>query len=127
MKFTQKIVSAVLGFALVTGMAATLPAFSTPAYAQTGAAKSMVDQAKMDGLVGERIDGYLGLVRGGVSAEIQSAVNEINIRRKSAYTKLARDQGVEIAVIARLTGEKLVAKAYAGQMTMGADGVWNRK
>lgn len=127
MKLTTKIFSAVLGSLITVGGIALHPAMSAPAYAQTASAKTIVDQAKKQRLVGERIDGYLGLVMGSVSPEVQSAVNEINIRRKSLYTKLARDQGVEIAVISRLTGEKLIAKAMPGEKIMGDDGVWRTK
>lgn len=127
MKLTFKIIIAVFAGVVILGGIALSPALSAPAFAQTSSAKSIVDNAKSQRLVGERIDGYLGLVTGFVSPDIQSAVNEINIRRKSAYTKLARDQGVEIGVIARLTGEKLVAKALSGHKTMGADGVWQTR
>ena len=127
MKLSMKFMSAVFGASLVLGGIAMSPALSAPAFAQTVSAKSIVDNAKSKGLVGERIDGYLGLVMGSVSPEIQSAVNEINIRRKSLFTKLAREQGVEIAVISRLTGEKLIAKASAGEKIMGDDGVWRTK
>lgn len=127
MKRAEKIMSAVFATSLVIGGIALSPAISAPAFAQTASAKSIVDNAKAKGLVGERIDGYLGLVMGSVSPEVQSAVNEINIRRKSLFTKLAREQGVEIAVISRLTGEKLIAKTRAGEKTMGDDGVWRTK
>ena len=127
MKFSIKFMSAVFTASLVMGGVALSPAISAPAFAQTASAKSIVDNAKAKGLVGERIDGYLGLVMGSVSPEVQSAVNEINIRRKSLFTKLAREQGVEIAVISRLTGEKLIAKASAGEKIMGDDGVWRTK
>lgn len=127
MKLSMKFMSAVFGASLVLSGIALSSAISAPAFAQTASAKSIVDNAKAKGLVGERIDGYLGLVTGRVSPEVQSAVNEINIRRKSLFTKLAREQGVEIAVISRLTGEKLIAKASAGEKTMGDDGVWRTK
>lgn len=127
MKLTLKIIISVFTGIIVLAGIALNPALSEPAFAQVSSAKSIVDNAKSQGLVGERIDGYLGLVTGLVSPDIQSAVNEINIRRKSAYTKLARDQGVEIGVIARLTGEKLVGKALSGHKTMGANGTWQTR
>ena len=96
------------------------------AVAQTSNAKAVVDQAKRDGFVGERIDGYLGLVTGYASKEVQAAVNEINIRRKSVYTNLARSQNVSVDVVAALSGEKLVAKAAPGTNVMDASGVWRK-
>ncbi|HHL43485.1 MAG TPA: DUF1318 domain-containing protein [Hellea balneolensis] len=97
------------------------------AYAQTMTAKQIVDAAKAQGLVGETIAGYLAVVNGSASAEIQAAVNEINIRRKSVYTKMAREQGVQVAEAARVVGEKLIAKAKPGEKVMLENGVWTTK
>lgn len=124
MKFSTKIISAVLGLALVGSGMVMQNALVPSAYAQTSTAKAIVDQAKMDGLVGERLDGYLGLVDASASADVQAAMNEINIRRKSVYTKLARAQNVSVEVVAALSGEKLTAKALPGQKIMLGDGVW---
>ena len=107
MKLSTKIMSAVLGLALIGGAVALSETFTPAAYAQTSSAKSIVDQAKTSGTVGERLDGYLGLVSGSASASVQAAMNEINIRRKSVYTKLARAQNVSVEVVAALSGEKL--------------------
>ncbi len=89
-------------------------------------AKSTVDAAKARGEVGERIDGYLGVVST-ASADVRAAVDEINIGRKTVYRNLARDQNVEIKVVARLTGEKLVAQASRGQYVMTDSGSWSKK
>ena len=123
MKMTTKFISAVLAFALIGGAAVIPGSFVPSAYAQSSA-KTTIDQAKNDGLVGERIDGYLGLVSASAPADVQAAMNEINIRRKSLYTKLARAQNVSIEVVAALSGEKLTSKAKPGQKIMLADGVW---
>ncbi len=124
MKFTVKIISAVLGTALLMGSFGAHSNFAPQAFAQISSAKSTVDAAKTQGLVGERIDGYLGLVTDNTPANVQTAVNEINISRKSYYTKFARAKGVEVAVVARLSGEKLIAKAKSGEKTMGENGMW---
>ena len=89
-------------------------------------AKATVDAAKARGEVGERIDGLLGVVSG-ASADVEAAVREINIGRKALYTRLAREQGVEPAVVARLTGEKQIANAASGTFVMGEDMQWRRK
>lgn len=95
------------------------------AVAQTNA-KSVVDAAKSRSEVGERIDGYLAVVTG-TSAEVKAAVDEINIGRKQVYTRLAREQNVKIEIVAKLTGEKQLAKAAPGEMIMGEDAVWKKK
>lgn len=124
MKFATKITSAVLGLSLLMGAVAINHSFAPAAYAQTSSAKAVVDQAKTDGFIGERIDGYLAVVKAGVPSPVQNAMNEINIRRKSVYTRLARAQNVSVDVVARLSGEKLTAKAKAGEKIMLDNGAW---
>lgn len=89
-------------------------------------AKNVVDAAKTRGEIGERIDGYLGVV-GDPSPAVRAAMDEINIGRKAVYTRLAREQNVRIEVVARLTGEKQVEKAAKGEYVMGDDGRWTQK
>ena len=98
---------------------------STVAQAQAGA-KATVDAAIAAGQVGERIDGYLAVVSD-APANVRAAVDEINIGRKAAYTRLAREQNVKTEVVARLTGEKQIAKAAPGTFVMRDDGVWGKK
>jgi len=128
MRFMQKTLSAVFVASLAfTGVATTTifnTIFSTSAYAQTVSAKSRVDQAKAEGLVGEQLDGYIGFVTQDISADIRAAVNEINIKRKSIFTKTARAKKVSVATIAGLTGEKLTAKAKPGEKIKLGDGSW---
>jgi len=124
MKFFEKIVSAAFMTSLVLTGVAVASALSVSAQAQTVSAKSRVDQAKAKGLVGEQLDGYLGFVTQDISADIRAAVNEVNIKRKSIYTRTARAKKVSISTIAGLTGEKLTAKANPGQMIKLGDGIW---
>jgi len=113
---------------MVAGMLSTVPLWTPSAFAQvaeTISAKTIVDQAKTDKLVGEKLNGYLGFIAPSVSTEVRDAVNEINIKRKSIYTRLAREQNVGVADVAGLTGEKLVAKAKPGEMIMLGDNQWS--
>ncbi len=112
--------------ALLTGGAIALNQSGDSVAHARADAKSTVDAAKARGEVGERIDGYLGVVSS-ASADVRAAVDEINIGRKTVYRNLARDQNVEIKVVARLTGEKLIAQAPGGQYIMDDTGSWSRK
>ncbi len=129
MKMMKKIVT---GFATASAMmlgAATLPLIA-PNFAISQAvaadAKTLTDQAKSSGAVGERADGYLGVVSS-ASSELQAAVDEINIRRKAVYARLAQQQNVSISVVAALSGEKLIGKAPSGQKIMSSSGSWTTK
>lgn len=125
MKISTKLISAAFAATVMVGTIALAPVWAPNALAQAASAKSIVDQAKTNGIVGEKLNGYLDFVRADASAEIRAAVNEINIKRKSIYTRLARDQKVGVADVAGLTGEKLVAKAKPGEMVMLGDMQWH--
>ena len=125
MKLFSKMIVAAFSVALLAGGLAVSNIMAPVAVAQIGAAKTIVDDAKTKGLVGETIDGYLELVEANVSAEIQSAMDEINIRRKSVYTKLAREKNTSPENVAGVSGEKLTAKAAPGEKVKLSDGQWH--
>ncbi len=124
MKFSKPILAAVLGVALLSGAVVVQTGITQTAYAQTLSAKRIVDQAKTDLQVGEQIDGYLGLIVDNVPENVRAAVNEINIKRKSLYTKTARDKNVSVSDVAGLSGEKQLGRAKPGQKVKGNDDVW---
>ncbi len=85
-----------------------------------------INSLKNSGKVGETAEGYLAAV-GSLSAAEQGVVDEINAKRKTVYTRLARDQGVSVSDVAKLTAEKLVAKAPSGHMIRDGFGKWVKK
>jgi len=98
------------------------------AHAQTANAKATVDAAKARGEIGEQISGYLGVVDGASpSPAVIDAYKEINIARKSVYTRLATQQNVQIDVVAQITGEKQIKKAASGHYVKDMSGEWKRK
>ena len=90
------------------------------------AGDQQIDKAKAAGIVGERIDGYLGIVSGG-DASIQRKVAEINARRRAVYADLARETGESQEAVARLTGEKQIQRAKPGEYYMDASGRWKQR
>ncbi len=126
MKHIKPIFASILGALALLGGAVTMTtAFSAhTAQAQSYSPKSIVDNAIANGIVGETASGYLALTSGTASADILNAMNEINAGRKSVYTQLARQQNVQIEVVAALTGEKQIAKAAPGTKVMTKEGRW---
>ncbi len=106
---------ALLGGTLLLGLAAS------PAWALSLA------EAKAKGWVGERIDGYLGLVDPEAPPEAKALVEKINAKRRKAYEAIARKNGVPVEAVAAIAGEKAIAKTPPGQYVMGADAKWRRK
>lgn len=112
-------------FASVTALGVVGVTYSAPsAIAQSSSAKSIVDDAKNKGLIGETPAGYLALVESDAPQSVVDAMNEINIGRKSVYTRRAREQKVSVDVLAALTGEKLVKAARPGQKVMSTSRRW---
>lgn len=86
-----------------------------------------LDDAKRQGLVGERIDGFVGIVVADPTSQTRALVEQINAEREAKYAEIARQRGVPIAAVAQITGEKLIARAAPGEYVAGADGRWRQK
>jgi uncharacterized protein len=97
-------------------------AFAPPA----SAGDPVIDAAIAAGEVGERIDGYLGVV-GTADAGTVRKVQDINNRRRAVYEQTAKDNNTTVQIVAQLAGEKQIAKLESGQFYMDASGVWQRK
>lgn len=117
-----------LGSVMSLGGAAVVLTAIAPPVAEAQSSKAIVDDALSKGLIGETVSGYLAPVNGAVVSQgIRNAMNEINIGRKSVYTRLAREQNLSVEVVAALTGEKQIAKAPAGQKVLDRSGAWRTK
>lgn len=95
---------------------------SAPAMAQTPA----VNAARAAGAVGERYDGYVGVVSG-VSSTVRSQVARINIQRRSLYSNLAAQKGVSPQDVGISAGCQLLPRVPVGGTYMLGDGVWRRR
>ncbi len=94
---------------------------------QASAGDPQIEAAQKQGVVGERIDGYLGVVSGNVDPALMRKVNEINNKRRAVYDATARRTGTTVAQVARITGEKQISKAQSGEFVMRDDGRWTKK
>ncbi|MFN3608559.1 MAG: YdbL family protein [Hyphomonas sp.] len=109
----------ILGLVLLFGGVA-----ATQAYAQ---GNSQIETARASGVIGERIDGYLGVV-GSADAEIVRQVQDINNRRRALYERTAGETGTTVQQVARIAGEKQLAeRVKPGEFYMDATGTWKQK
>ncbi|HEY6916139.1 MAG TPA: YdbL family protein [Allosphingosinicella sp.] len=84
-------------------------------------------QLRSTGQVGERYDGYLGVV-GDASASLRAEVDAINIKRRAFYTDLAAKRGAKIEEVGATTACQIFAtKIQPGQYYMLTDGVWRQR
>jgi uncharacterized protein YdbL (DUF1318 family) len=83
--------------------------------------------AKAAGQVGERPDGYLGLVHDDAPAEVKALVDDVNAKRRAEYAKIAAQNDTSVDVVGTLAGRKLVERTEAGRYVMTPAGKWLKK
>jgi len=107
---------------LKLAMAAIALAVASGASAQS----PIVDQARAQGVAGERYDGYMG-VAGPASPALRSAIGAINIQRRSLYSDLAARKGASPQEVGLAAGCQLLARVAVGQAYLLSDGTWRRR
>ncbi|KAA9132648.1 DUF1318 domain-containing protein [Marinihelvus fidelis] len=84
-------------------------------------------QAKSEGLVGEKPDGYLGLVDSGASSDVRALVQDVNAKRRANYQRIAKQQGAPLAEVEKVGGMTAIDKTQRGHYVMDASGRWVKK
>jgi uncharacterized protein len=109
---------AVLGGLMLAALALPAPAMAQrdPAY----------EAARQAGQVGEKMDGYLGVV-GSQSAAIQSLVADLNRQRRENYTQRAQAQSATLEEYALTQGCVLIARTAPGEKYQAPDGSWQTR
>ena len=88
-----------------------------------------IRELKVSGLVGERYDGYLGLVVPEVDEEVTALVERTNKERRERYHEMASQYaGIDPADIEIRAGQALLDREQSGFFIMpGPDSGWRRK
>jgi len=84
-----------------------------------------LSDAKQQGLVGERVDGLLGVVE--TSPETKQLVESINAKRLAKYKQIAEKNAMTVDQVSVLAGEKSIKKTPRGQYIQNASGQWKIK
>jgi uncharacterized protein YdbL (DUF1318 family) len=87
-----------------------------------------LNEAKQEGLVGEKNNGYLGIVtvQNDAQREVQSLIDDINAKRKAVYVKLAAKNGITVQQVEKLAAEKAYKKTSSGHY-LWINGKWAKK
>jgi uncharacterized protein len=113
-------VEMLIAAALLGGAASSAVAFQAgrdPAY----------QNARDGGLVGEKSDGYLGFVSA-PSPAIKALVEDINIKRKAAYSKESLANGATVEEMALRNGCRLIGeRTVAGEKYQTPSGAWKTR
>lgn len=84
-------------------------------------------QARSEGLIGEKTDGYLGFVTP-PSPAIRALVEDLNIKRKAKYTEEALAEGATVEEMAFRTGCRLIKeRTVPGEKYQAPDGSWKTR
>ena len=81
-----------------------------------------LNEARAQGRVGETLSGYIAPVR--QDQETLALVSEINAARSESYQKLADSNNLPVDEVAKMAGQKLVARAQPGEYVKGINGKW---
>ncbi len=116
-KLTTRIALLAAAGALAAG------AIAVPALAQRDPAYAA---ARADGSVGERINGYLGIV-GTATPELQRLVDDINNQRRQVYAERAQAEGATLEQYALTAGCLAIARTVPGEKYQAPDGSWQTR
>ncbi|BAN96473.1 hypothetical protein E05_17070 [Plautia stali symbiont] len=84
-----------------------------------------LDQARQQGRVGETLSGYIAARQ--QDDETLALVKRINEGRSQQYQRVAQQNNLTTAEVARIAGEKLVNRAGSGEYVRGINGQWVQK
>lgn len=87
-------------------------------------AKSQLDSAKQQGLVGETPTGYLDMVKANGNA--QGIVEAINQARRDEYARIAEKHDIPVTQVETVAGQKALERTPPGQYIL-KDGKWVKK
>ena len=100
----------------VGGVAVPASAQRDPAY----------DAARSAGQIGEKMDGYLGIVSG-ENETLRRIVNSINIKRRAVYSDKARAANATLEEYAFAAGCQAIMKTSPGEKYQAPDGSWQTR
>ena len=111
--------------AILTGaaIATALGGIAAPAYAQRDPAYAA---ARAAGEVGEKMDGYLGIVVA-ETPELRRIVNDINIKRRAVYSERAQATNATIEEYALTAGCQAILATTPGEKYQAPNGSWQTR
>lgn len=87
-----------------------------------------IRRLKIMGLVGERFDGYLGIVVPEVDDAIRQKIEQLNNERLQQYQKIAsQTQSTPLREIERQAGSAFIEREKAGFYILTEKGTWKKK
>ena len=110
-----------LALAVAAGVGAGV--IASPAMAERDPAYAA---ARAAGLIGEKPDGYLGIV-GEETPELRRIVNSINIQRRTIYVRDAKESRATLEAYAITVGCDAISRTVPGEKYKAPDGSWRTR
>jgi len=107
----------------LSAAALALTGLAAPAFAQRDPAYEAARQA---GTVGEKPDGYLGVV-GGADASVRKLVDDLNIKRRALYAQKAQAANATLEEYALTAGCLAIARTAPGEKYQAPNGSWQTR
>jgi uncharacterized protein YdbL (DUF1318 family) len=107
----------------LSAAALALTGLAAPAFAQRDPA---YEAARSSGKVGEKPDGYLGVV-GGADASVKKLVDDLNIKRRALYAQKAQAASATLEEYALTAGCLAISRTAPGEKYMTPQGAWETR
>jgi len=88
---------------------------------------SALSEAKASGLIGEQLNGYLGLVQQNAPDHVKVLIADVNAKRKAGYQKIADRQGTSLRDVEKVGGQTAIEKTLRGNYIRSPSGSWQKK
>ena len=105
---------------VASAAAMALGGFADTAWAQRDPA---YEAARAAGQIGEKMDGYLGIVSASTPA-LRAMVDDLNIKRKAVYAQKAQAQHATVEEYAFTSGCLLISQTKPGEKYQAPNGSW---
>lgn len=114
--FTKSALAIALAATAMGGVAGVAYAQRDPAY----------EAARSSGAVGEKMDGYLGIV-GSATPDLQRLVDDINIKRRAVYAERAQAANATLEEYAITAGCIAISRTVPGEKYQAPNGSWQTR
>jgi len=91
----------------------------------SGVSAMSLEEAKSKGLVGEKPNGYLGVV-GQSGPDVHALADEVNHKRRQAYEDIAKRNRTQLDSVEALAGQKAIQNTQPGHFVESPGG-WVKK
>lgn len=81
---------------------------------------------KANGIIGERFDGYVGIVAQ-ASPKVKALVKKVNLKRKARYQAIAKKRQQQLRKVELIAGESAIKKTLKGNYILLKGQGWKKK